>query len=237
MNLTYFETGFFPFCVPQKDSSFASSVGPQTVYPAGFSLDQVMQIYWRAQTYQLTAAGTGAYGGVSQSLAISGPLPARNAAVGTSSYATLTGFSPTGPADLVCGRGVRQVVPGSGTITASGTGGSGSGPALFNLQVNLFYPEIFAPDPVVQYGGLWWPAMSISCSVTNTVALTGGGSESLSFDCTTLPDGVSTTSLGTFTFFGAAVPVFCRPLAPASGPDPAETRTFSGALTVSAEWP
>jgi hypothetical protein len=237
MNLTYFETGFFPFCVPQKDASFASSVGAQTVYPAGFSLDQAMQIYWRAQTYQLTAAGTGAYGGVSQSLAISGPLPARNASVGTSSYATLTGFSPTGPADLVCGRGVRQVVPGSGTITASGTGGSGSGAALFNLQVNLFYPEFFAPDPMVQYGGLFWPAMSISCSVTNTVTLAGGGSETLSFDCTTLPDGVSTTSLGTFMFFGAAVPVFCQPLAPPSGPDPGETRTFSGALTVSAEWP
>jgi hypothetical protein len=90
---------------------------------------------------------------------------------------------------------------------------------------------------VVRYDGLWWPALSISCAVTNTVALTGGGSESLSFDCTTLPDGVCTTSLGTFTFFGAAVPVFCRPLAPPSGPDPGETRTFSGELSVSAEWP
>ncbi len=237
MNLTYFETGFFPFCVPVKDASFASSVGAQTVYPAGFSLDQAMQIYWRAQAFQLVASGAGAFGGVSQSLAISGPLPPRNAAVTTNAYSTMTGFSPTGPADLVCGRGVRQVVPGSGTITASGGGGSGSGSALFNLQVNLFYPESFARDPLVQYNGLFWPAMSVSCSVTNTVTVTGGGSETLSFDCTTLPDGVSTTSLGTFTFFGAAVPVFCRPLAPASGPDPAETRSFSGALTVSAEWP
>jgi hypothetical protein len=237
MKLTYFDAGFFPFCVPEKDASFAASVGAQTVYPAGFELDQVLQIYWRAQSYQLTATGTGAYGGVSQSLAISGPLPARNAAVGTSSYATLAGFAPTGPADLVCGRGVRQVVPGSGTITASGTGGSGTGTALFNLQVNLFYPEIFAPDPVVKYNGLWWPAMSVSCAVTNTVALTGGGSEELEFDCTSLPEPGSTTSLGTFTFFGAAAAIFCQPLAPPSGPDPGETRTFSGALSVAAEWP
>jgi hypothetical protein len=237
MNVDFFEVGFFPFCVPEKDASFAASVGAQTVYPAGFGLDQALQIYWRAQTYQLVATGTGAYGGLSQSLSISGPMPGRNAAVGTSSFTTLTGFTATGPGDLVCGRGVRQVVPGSGTITASGEAGTGSGPALFNLQVNLFYPEVFAPDPMVRYAGLWWPAMSVSCSVTNTVAIEGGGSEELSFDCTSLPDAESTTRLGSFTFFGTAVPIFCTPLAPASGPDPAETRTFSGTLSVAAEWP
>lgn len=236
MNLTFFETGFFPFCVPEKDASFASNVGAQTVYPAGFELDQALQIYWRAKNYQLVATGAGALGGVSQSLAISGSLPPRNAAVTTSSYSALTGFAPTGPGDLVCGRGLRQVVPGSGTITASGGAGSGTSAALFNLQVNLFYPEIFARDPVIKYNNLWWPAMSVSCQVTNTVALTGGGELELAFDCTTLPDPASTTSLGTFTFFGVAVPVFCTPLSPASGSDPAETRTFSGTLAVSEEW-
>ena len=40
--------------------------------------------------------------------------------------------------------------------------------AVFDLQVNLFYPEIFAPDPVVRYNGQWWPAMSVSCAVANT---------------------------------------------------------------------
>jgi hypothetical protein len=237
MKLTYFESGFFPFCVPQMDASFAANTGAQTVYPAGFSLDQVMQIYWRAKDYLLTAAGTGALGGVSQALNINGPLPPRNAAVGTGSFSTLSGLAPTGPADLVCGRGLRQVAPGSGTITASGSAGTGSGPALFNLQVNLFYPEVFAPDPVIRYAGLWWPALSVSCQVTNTVELDGGGSLDLNFDCTTLPDPASTTSLGTFAFFGVDVPVFCRPLAPGSGSDPGETRTFSGALTVADEWP
>jgi len=236
MNVTYFEMGFFPFCVPEKDASFVSSVGAQTVYPAGFTLDQVMQIYWRAKDYQLVAAGTGALGGVSQTLAINGVLPPRNVVVGTSSYGALAGFMPTGPGDLVCGRGVRQIVPGSGTITASGYAGTGSGSAVFDLQVNLFYPEIFAPDPVIRYDGLWWPAMSVSCQVTNTVNLTGGGELELEFDCTTLPDPESTTSLGTFSFFGASVPVFCTALAPPSGPDPGETRTFSGALTVANEW-
>ncbi len=144
----------------------------------------------------------------------------------------LDGFAPVGPGDLVTGRGMRQIVPGSGTITASGPGVSGTNPsALFNLQVNLFYPEIFAPDPVVKYGGLWWPAMSVSCSVTNTVALVSGGSLSIGYDCTTF-DPASTTEIGSFSFFGISVPVYCTALAPASGPDPAETRTFSGSLTV-----
>jgi hypothetical protein len=237
MNVTSFETGFFPFLVPEMGSSFASSTGAQTVYPAGFSsLDQVMQIYWRAKDYLLVANGSGAYGGVSQVLAINGNLPPRNTVANTSTYSTLTGFAPTGPADLVCGRGLRQVVPGSGTITASGGAGSGSGAALFNLQVNLFYPEIFAPNPVVRFNNLWWPALSVSCQVTNTVTLAGGGELELAFDCTTLPDASSTTALGTFSFFGVAVPVFCTALAPASGPDPAETRTFSGTLTVADEW-
>ena len=63
MKLTYLSETFFPFLVPEKDSSFASSVGAHTVYPAGFSLDTALQIYWRAQNYQLTAAGNGAVGG------------------------------------------------------------------------------------------------------------------------------------------------------------------------------
>jgi hypothetical protein len=237
MKLTYFEYGFFPFCVPQKDASFAANTGAQTVYPAGFSLDQVLQIYWRAKDYQLVASGTGAIGEVSQTLSINGPLPPRNASVDTLLFGTLTGFAPTGPADLVCGRGLRQIVPGSGTTTCNGPDGTGSGPALFNLQVNLFYPEVFAPDPIVQYNGQWWPALSVSCSVTNTVTLASGGQEQLAYDCTTLPDPNSTTPLGTFTFFGVAVPVFCTDLAPPSGPDPGETRTFSGTLTVADEWP
>ena len=36
MKLTYLSDTFFPFLVPEMDASFASSVGPQTVYPAGF---------------------------------------------------------------------------------------------------------------------------------------------------------------------------------------------------------
>ncbi|MCE0484363.1 MAG: hypothetical protein LV479_09020 [Methylacidiphilales bacterium] len=237
MNLDYFETSFFPFSVPEKDSSFASSVGAQTVYPAGFSLDQALQIYWRAKDYLLVASGNGTLGGLSQSLNVNGLLPPRNAVVGHNSYSLLTGFAPTGPWDLVCGRGVQQVAPGSGTITASGSAGSGSNPAaLFNLQVNLFFPAYLVPDPVVKYDGLWWPAMSISCSVTNTVELDSGGELEMSFDCTTLPDPESTTEISAFSFFGVSVPVFCMPLAPASGPDPAETRTFSGSLTVADEW-
>ncbi len=232
MKLTYFETGFFPFVVPEKDSSFASSVGARTVYPAGFSLDQAMQIYWRVQDYGLTATGGGALDGVTQSLSVSANLPPRNAAVTTNDFSTLTGFAPTGPGDLVTGRGLRQVSPGTGTVTASGDAGTGTNTeALFNLQVNLFYPEIFVRDPVVKYDGLWWPVMSISCAVTNTVELDGGGSLSMAYDCTTLPDPLSTTEIGSFSFFGTSVPVYATALAPG------ETRSFSGALTVAGEWP
>lgn len=238
MKLTYLSTSFFPFLVPVMDASFASSVGAQTVYPAGYSLDQALQIYWRAKDYQLAASGNGTLGGVTQALSVNTHLPPRNAVVGTDSFGIVDGFAPVGPGDLVAGWGLRRVMPGTGTITASGSGGSGANSAaLFNLQVNLFYPEIFAPDPVIKYGGLWWPAMSVSCSVTNTVALDSGGEAAIAYDCSTLPDGVSVTEIGAFSFFGVSVPVFCTPLAPASGPDPAETRTFSGSLTVAAEWP
>jgi hypothetical protein len=72
--------------------------------------------------------------------------------------------------------------------------------------------------------------------VTNTVALDGGGSASIEFDCSTLPDAESTTEIGSFTFFGVSVPVFCHPLAPAVGGGAAETRTFAGALSVANEW-
>jgi hypothetical protein len=218
------------------DASFASNVGPQTVYPAGFSLDEVLQIYWRAQNYQLTASGNGVLGSVTQALAEDTLLPPRNASVGTNSFYEVDGFTPTGPGDLVIGYGLRAVIPGTGSITASGTGHTGTNTdALFNLQVNLFYPEFFAPDPVIRYDGKWWPAMSVSCSVTNTVALDSGGSESIAYDCTTFDPG-STTEIGTFSFFGAEVPVFCAGLAPARGSVPAETRTFSGSLTVANEW-
>jgi hypothetical protein len=236
MKLTYLSETFFPFLVPEMDSSFASSVGAQTVYPAGFSLDEALQIYWRAQNYQLVASGNGVLSPVTQALGVNGLLPPRNASVGTDSYYEIDGFTPVGPGDFAVGMGLRQVVPGTGTITASGHGISGTNTsALFNLQVNLFYPEIFAPDPVIQFDGLWWPAMSVSCSVTNTVALTSGGSLSIEYDCTTFdPD--STTEIGSFSFFGVSVPVFCAGLAPARGSIPAETRTFSGSLTVANEW-
>jgi hypothetical protein len=237
MKLTYLSQTFFPFLVPEMDASFASSVGPQTVYPAGFSLDVALQIYWRAQNYRLVAAGHGVLGSLTQALSEDTLLPPRNASVGTGSFYEVDGFMPVGPGDLVPGYGMRVVVPGSGTITASGTGHTGTNPsALFNLQVNLFYPEFYAPDPVIRYGGLWWPSMSVSCSVTNTVALTSGGSLSIEFDCTTF-DPASTVEIGTFTFFGVSVPVFCAGLAPAHGSVPAETRTLSGSLTVANEWP
>jgi len=236
MKMTYLSETFFPFLVPEMDASFASSVGPQTVYPAGFSLDEALQIYWRAQNYQLAAAGNGVLGPLTQALSVNGLLPPRNAGVGTNSYYEEDGFTPVGPGDLVTGYGMRAVVPGTGTITASGRGISGTNTsALFNLQVNLFYPEIFAPDPVVRYDGKWWPAMSVSCSVTNTVRLTSGGSLSIAYDCTTF-DPASTIEIGSFSFFGVSAPVYCAALAPRSGSEPAETRTFSGSLTVAEEW-
>ena len=230
MKLTYLSNTFFPFLVPEKDSTFASSVGAQTVYPVGFSLERALQIYWRAQNYQLTASGNGALSGVTQALSVSQLLPPRNQSVGTNSYFEVAGLMPVGPGDLVTGVGLLEVIPGAGTITASGGGGSGTNPdAVFNLQVNLFYPEIFAPDPVIKFDGKWWPAMSVSCSVTNTVALDLGGELEIAYSCDTF-DPASTTEIGTFSFFGTSVSVFCAALA--SG----ETRTFSGSLMVDSEW-
>ncbi len=72
--------------------------------------------------------------------------------------------------------------------------------ALFNLEVNLFYPEFFAPDPVIRFDGKWWPAMSLSCAASNTVTLESGGSLSIGYDCTTF-DPSSTTEIGAFSFF------------------------------------
>jgi hypothetical protein len=236
MKLTFLSNSFFPFVVPEMDSTFASSVGPGTVYPAGYGLDEALRIYWRAQNYQLVAAGNGVLGPLTQVLTENTLLPPRNASVGTDSYYEVDGFTPVGPGDLVVGLGMRAVVPGTGMITASGSTTTGTNAsALFNLQVNLFYPEFFAPDPVVQYAGKWWPAMSVSCSVTNTVALTSGGSLSIEYDCTTF-DPASATEIGSFSFFGVSVPVFCAGLAPRSGSEPAETRTFSGSLTVANEF-
>ncbi len=237
MKFTYCELGYFPFFVPEKDASFAPSVGAQTVYPAGFSLDEALQIYWSAQDYTISAAGNGVLGQVTQALSATGSLPSRNALVGTDAFSVVDGLPIPSPAALAVGVGLRQTVAGAGTITAKGSLGSGTNSsALFNLLVNLFYPEVYAPDPMVKYGGQYWPAMSIACSVTNSVNLDGGGSESISFDCTTLPDSASTTQIGSFSFFGASVPVFCQPLASADASDPAETRTFSGSLAVAGEW-
>jgi hypothetical protein len=71
--------------------------------------------------------------------------------------------------------------------------------------------------------------MSVSCAVSNMVALSGGGELSIAFSCDSY-NPASTTPIGTFSFFGTSVPVHCTGLA--SG----ETRTFSGALTVADEW-
>jgi len=69
------------------------------------------------------------------------------------------------------------------------------------------------------------------------VELDSGGEAGIGFDCTTLPDPGSTTEIGSFSFFGVSIPVFCTDLAPPSGPDPAETRTFTGSIDVETEWP
>jgi hypothetical protein len=95
--------------------------------------------------------------------------------------------------------------------------------------VNLFYPEIFAADPVVKYGGLWWPAMSVSCGVSNTVTLSGGGTLAIAFSCDSY-NPASTVPVGTFSFFGNVITVNCGGLAAG------ETRTFSGAISVADEW-
>jgi hypothetical protein len=227
MKLTFLSETFFPFLVPEVE---ASIVGAQTVYPAGFSLDEALQIYWRAQNYTLAAAGGGVLGDVTQALAVTGPLPSRNASVGTDSYFEVDGFTPVGPGDLVAGMGLRVVIPGTGTITASGHGHTGTNTGgVFNFQMNLFYPEIFAADPVVKHDGKWWPALSVSCSVSNTVTLDSGGELEIAFDCTTF-DPASTVEIGAFSFFGVSVPVYCAALA--SG----ETRSLSGSLVVADEW-
>jgi hypothetical protein len=232
MQLTYLSQTFFPFKVPAKDASFASQVGARTVYPAGYSLDQALQIYWRAQHFRLVATGNGTEGDVTQALGVNDLLPPRNAEVGTGFYLPVTSQSSAAPGDLVTGQGLRQVMPGTGTITASGDAGSGTNPdALFNLQVDLFFAGIFVPDPVVNFNDLWWPAMSISCLVENTVMLDEDDSLGIQFDCTTLPDPHSTTNIGSFSFFGVSVPVFCTALGLEV------TRSFSGALTVADEWP
>ncbi len=235
MKLTFLSETFFPFLVPEEDSSFVSSVGPRTVYPAGFSLERALQIYWRAQDYQLVATGNGVLDSLTQALSVNGPLPPRNESVGTDSYFELDGFAPVGPGDLVPGVGLHTITAGAGTITASGSGGGTNPAALFNLEVSLFYPETFVPDPVIKYAGQWWPAMSIFCSVSNTVPLSGGGSASIAYICSTA-NPAHTVEIGTMSFFGVSLPVFCPPLQPAHGSVPAETRTFSGALTVANEW-
>ncbi len=228
MKLTYLSETFFPFLVPEMDATFASSVGPHTVYPAGFSHEKALQIYWRAKDYRLIAAGNGALGGLSQVLAINQLLPPRNASVGTDTYSEVDGLMPVGPGDLVTGVGLTEIVAGTGTVTAS-AGGTNPG-AVFNLQVNLFFPAIFVADPVIKFDGKWWPAMSVSCSVANTVTLDSGGGGEIAYSCDSY-DPASTTEIGTFSFFGVTAPVFCAGLG--SG----ETRTFSGSIAVETEWP
>jgi hypothetical protein len=228
MKISFLSQTYFPFLVPRKDSTFAANVGPQTVYPVGFSLAQALQIYWRAQNFRLIAAGNGSIRGITQALTINQLLPPRNASVGTDSYAEIDGLDPTGPGELAAGVGITQEIPGSGTITS----GTDTNPAaVFDLLVYLFYPEAFAADPVVRYDGLWWPAMSVSCSVSNTITLSGGGgTREITFECDSYDPG-STIEIGTFSFFGTEVPISCGSLG--SG----ETRTFSGSLAVETEWP
>ena len=122
MRLTFRSDSWFPFEVPEKDATFASSVGPHTVYPAGFSLERALQIYWRAKDYLVAASGSGAKGGVTQALTVNQNLPPRNAAVGTSTFYEVDGFTPVGPGDLVTGYGQRQILAGAGTITSSLSG-------------------------------------------------------------------------------------------------------------------
>jgi hypothetical protein len=227
MRLTFRSDSWFPFDVPEAT---AGSVGPATVYPVGMTLEQALQIYWRAKDYLLVAAGNGTRSGITQALTVNQNLPPRNAAVGTNSYFEVDGFMPVGPGDLVTGYGLREIIPGGGTISASGTGGSGTNSsAVFNLQVNLFYPETLAADPVVRYGGQWWPAMSVSCAVSNTVTLSGGGTLSIAYSCDSY-NPASTTTIGAFSLFGTEVAVHCAALAAG------ETRTFSGSLTVEDEF-
>jgi hypothetical protein len=71
--------------------------------------------------------------------------------------------------------------------------------------------------------------MSVSCGVSNMVTLSGGGELSIAFGCDTY-NPASTTTIGTFSFFGQTIPVCCAGLAPG------ETRTFSGSLSVANEW-
>ena len=210
------------------DASFASSVGPQTVYPAGFSLDAgAADLLARAE---LSAGRDGQRraGRRDAGAGVDGPLPPRNASGGHGQL--LRGRrlrADRARAISSTGVGVRQMVPGTGTITASGTAAAGRTPAaLFNLQVNLFYPEIFAPDPVVKYDGQWWPAMSVSCAVTNTVTLDSAAASWRSRSTARRSIRASTTEIGAFSFFGVSVPVFCAGLAPASGRIPRRRGRF-----------
>ena len=155
MKMSYLSETFFPFLVPEMDSSFASSVGPQTVYPAGFSLDEALQIYWRAQNYQLVAAGDGALSPLTQALSVDGLLPPRNASVGTDSFYEVDGFTPVGPGDLVIGYGMRAVVPGDGYADGErhGSHGDESGCAVQSAGEYVLPGDLCAGpgDPV--WGG------------------------------------------------------------------------------------
>jgi hypothetical protein len=51
----------------------------------------------------------------------------------------------------------------------------------------------------------------------------------MGFACDTF-NPASTTEIGTFSFFGVSVPVYCGALAVG------ETRTFSGSIAVETEW-
>jgi hypothetical protein len=81
----------------------------------------------------------------------------------------------------------------------------------------------------VKYDGKWWPAMSVSCAVTNTVTPESGGELEIAYACDSY-DPASTVEIGAMSFFGVSVPVYCAALAAG------ETRSFSGSLTVANEW-
>ena len=108
-----------------------------------------------------------------------------------------------------------------------------AGEPLFTTDTReLFIGDGATPGGLFVGGG---SAVGFVQKYRGTVALASGGSLSIGYNCTTF-DPASTTEIGSFSFFGAEVPVYCTRLAPPSGPDPAETRTFSGALTVANEW-
>ncbi len=71
--------------------------------------------------------------------------------------------------------------------------------------------------------------MSVSCAVSNSVRLSGGGEVSIAFSCDSYNPS-STTPVGTFSLFGNEIAVNCADWRRA------RRGTFSGALSVADEW-